>query len=142
KYRLGLRVTGLGLSAMSGTGLREHAHDDLEDLCQRTGVTVSLAVLDGPEILLLERLRGTRRALHHADPGIAAGSRLPAHCTAAGKLLLAHLPEPVQRELLGELVLERHGPHTVKSKNALRRELAHVRDEGLAVDDQEYAEGL
>jgi IclR family pca regulon transcriptional regulator len=142
KYRLGLRVTNLGLSAMSGTDLREHAHDDLEDLCQRTGFTTSLAVLDGSEILLLERLRGTRRALHHADPGIAAGSRVPAYCTAAGKLLLANLPDSVQRELLAELTIERHGPNTVKSKGALRRELTQVREEGLAVDDQEYVDGL
>jgi IclR family pca regulon transcriptional regulator len=142
KYRLGLRVTGLGLSTMSGTGLSEHARSDLEDLCRRSGFTVSLAVLDGPEILLLERLRGARRVLHPADPGIAVGSRLPAHCTAAGKLLLAYLPEQVQRELLDELQLEKHGPHTVKSKSALRRELAQIREDGLAVDDEELAAGL
>lgn len=142
KYRLGLRVTGLGLSAMSGTGLREHAHADLEELGQRTGFTVSLAVLDGPEILLLERLRGARRILHHSEPGIAAGSRLPAHCTAAGKLLLADLPEPAQRELVAELELVKHTPNTVKSKAALRRELAQIREDGLAVDDQEFVVGL
>jgi IclR family pca regulon transcriptional regulator len=142
KYRLGMRVTELGLSAMSGTGLREHARADLEDLCQRTGFTVSLSILDGPEILLLDRLRGTRRSLHQADPGVAVGSRLPAHCTAAGKLLLACLPEWAQRELVGELQLERRGPHTIKSKSALRTELAQIREDGLAVDDQEFAEGL
>jgi IclR family transcriptional regulator, pca regulon regulatory protein len=142
KYRLGLRVTGLGLSAMSGMGLREHAHFDLNELCQRTGFTVSLAILDGPEILLLERLRGARRTLHRADPAVAAGSRLPAHCTAAGKLLLAQLPERAQRELVDELRLERHGPNTILAKTALRRELAQIREEGLAVDDQELSEGL
>jgi IclR family pca regulon transcriptional regulator len=142
KYRLGTRVTELGLSAMSGMGLREHAHADLEDLCQRTGFTVSLGILDGPEILLLECLRGPRRSLHQADAGIASGSRLPAHCTASGKLLLAYLPDWAQRELIGELQLERHGPHTIKSKSALRTELAQIREDGLAVDDQEFAEGL
>lgn len=142
KYRLGLRVTGLGLSAMSGTGLREHAHDDLQELCQRTGFTVSLAVLDGPEILLLDRLRGQRRALHGVEPGIAAGSRLPAYCTAGGKLLLAHLPERSQRELLSEMQLEKHGPNTIRTKSALRRELAQIRADGIAVDDQEFLDGL
>lgn len=142
KYRLGLRVTGLGLSAMSGTGLREHAHDDLQELCQRTGFTVGLAVLDGPEIMLLDRMRGSRRALHGSEPGIAAGSRVPAYCTAAGKLLLAFLPERSQRELIAELQLEKHGPNTIRSKSALRRELAQIRADGLAVDDQEFLEGL
>ncbi len=142
KYHLGLRVTGLGLSTMSGTGLREHAHADLQELCQRTGFTVSLAVLDGPEILLLERLRGARRILLRAEPEITAGSRLPAHCTAAGKLLLAYLPEATQRELLGELTLGKRGPNTIRSKTALRTELVQIREDGLAVDDQEYAEDL
>lgn len=142
KYRLGLRVTGLGLSAMSGTGLREHAHDDLQELCQRTGFTVSLAVLDGPEILLLDRLRGQRRALHGSEPGVAAGSRLPAYCTAGGKLLLAHMPERSQRELISEMQLEKHGPNTIRTKSALRRELAQIRADGIAVDDQEFLEGL
>jgi IclR family pca regulon transcriptional regulator len=137
KYRLGLRVTGLGLSAMSGTGLREHAHNDLEELCQRTGFTIALAVLDGPEILVLDRLRGARPTLHGSEPGIGPGSRLPAHCTAGGKLLLAALPEPAQRELIGELALEKYGPNTVRSKAALRRELAQIRQDALAVDDQE-----
>lgn len=142
KYRLGLRVTGLGLSAMSGTGLREHAHDDLQELCQRTGFTVSLAVLDGPEILLLDRLRGQRRALHGSEPGVAAGSRLPAYCTAGGKLLLAHMPERSQRELISEMQLEKHAPNTIRTKSALRRELAQIRADGIAVDDQEFLEGL
>jgi len=143
KYRLGLRVTRLGLSAMSATGVREHAHADLEDLCRRTGFTVSLALLDGTEILLLERLRGGRRGLHPSDPGVSKGSRMPAFCTAAGKLLLANLPDRAQRELLGELDFGRgYGPNAIKSKSALRTELEQTRADGLAVDDEEFAEGL
>jgi IclR family pca regulon transcriptional regulator len=142
KYRLGLSVTGLGLSAMSGTGLRDQAAADLQDLCRRTGFTVGLAVLDGVDVLMIDRLRGTRRALHQAEPELAAGACVPAHCTAAGKLLLAYLPGRVQRELLGELQLDRHGPNTIRSKSALRGELEQIREDGLAVDDQEYAAGL
>src|ERR1700709_2066782 len=51
KYRLGLRVTDLGMSALNSTGLREHAQPYLEELRQRSSYTVSLAVLDGPELL-------------------------------------------------------------------------------------------
>lgn len=143
KYHLGLRVTRLGLSAMSATGLREHAGLDLEDLCRRTGFSVSLVILDGIEILLLERLRGGRRGLHPADPGVSKGSRMPAFCTAAGKLLLAHLPDQAQRELLGEVELKgAHGPNAIKSKSALRVELEQIRADGLGVDDEEFAEGL
>jgi IclR family pca regulon transcriptional regulator len=51
KYRLGLRVTDLGMSALNSTGLREHSRPYLEELRQRSSYTVNLAVLDGSEIL-------------------------------------------------------------------------------------------
>src|SRR3979411_2880144 len=61
KYRLGLRVTDLGMSALNSTGLREHSHSYLEELRQSTSYTVNLAVLDGPEILYVDRARSYRR---------------------------------------------------------------------------------
>ncbi len=139
KYSLALRVTDLGISAMSATGLREHAHFYLEELCARTGFTVSVAVLDGPEILLVDRLRGARRGQRLIDLGLAPGSRLPAYCTAAGKLLLANLPDQDQREWLADLQLTKRGPNTIRSKTALRQELGEVREENLAVADEELA---
>ncbi len=61
KYRLGLRVTDLGMSALSSTGLREHARPYLEELRQRTSCTAGVSVLDGEEVLLLDRVRSLRR---------------------------------------------------------------------------------
>ena len=102
KYRLGLRVTDLGMSALNSTGLREHSRPYLEELRQRTSYTVNLAVLDGPEILYVDRARSFRRGQSKIDLGLSLGSRLPAYCTSMGKLLLAYLPEHEQRNLLGE----------------------------------------
>ena len=67
KYRLGLRVTDLGMSALNSTGLREHARPYLEELRQRTSYTVSLSVLDGPEILYVDRARSFRRGQGKID---------------------------------------------------------------------------
>ncbi len=142
KYSLALRVTELGISAMNATGLYEHAHLYLEELRARTGFTVSVAVLDGPEILLVNRLRGGRRGQRLIDLDLAPGSRLPVHCTATGKLLLANLPDQLQRELLVELELTKRAPNTIRSKTALRDELHRVREEGLAVAREELAPGL
>src|SRR5271154_3067921 len=61
KYRLGLRVTDLGMSALNSTGLREHAHPYLEELRQRTSYTTSLGVLDGTDVLYVDRVRSFRR---------------------------------------------------------------------------------
>ncbi len=100
KYRLGLRVTDLGMSALNATGLRENVHPFLEELRERTGYTIGLAVLDGAEILYVDRARSWRRAERETDLGLYPGSRMPSYCTAMGKVMLAHLPEEVQRDLL------------------------------------------
>jgi IclR family transcriptional regulator, pca regulon regulatory protein len=142
KYSLALRVTDLGISAMNSTGLYEHAHLYLDELRSRTGFTVSAAVLDGAEILVVDRLRGGRRGQRLIDFDHAPGSRLPAHCTAAGKLLLAHLPDPLQREVLAELELTKRAPNTIKSKTALREELQQLREDNLAVANEELEPGL
>jgi IclR family pca regulon transcriptional regulator len=142
KYRLGLRVTDLGMSALNSTGLREHSRPYLEELRQRTSYTVNLAVLDGSEILYVDRARSFRRGQSKIDLGLALGSRLPAYCTSMGKLLLAYLPEPEQRSLLGDMKLAKRGPNTITSKKNLRSELEHVREESFAVNDEELTPGL
>jgi IclR family pca regulon transcriptional regulator len=142
KYRLGLRVTDLGMSALNSTGLREHARPYLEELRQRSSYTVNLAVLDGSEVLYVDRARSFRRGQDKIDLGLHPGSRLPAYCTSMGKLLLAYLPEEEQRTVLADLKLERRGPNTVTSKKALRTELEQIAEEGFAVNDEELMEGL
>src|SRR3984885_10494136 len=54
KYRLGLRVTDLGMAALNSTGLREHAHGYLEELRQQTSYSAGLGVLEGTEVLLVD----------------------------------------------------------------------------------------
>jgi IclR family transcriptional regulator, pca regulon regulatory protein len=142
KYRLGLRVTTLGMSALSSTSLAEHARPYIEELSRRSQYAVGVAILDGPEILLVDRVTSNRREQHPIDLELRAGSRLPVHCTAVGKLLMAHLPERDQRALLAELKLSRHGPNTITSKHTLRRELEQTLAQGLAVDDEELAVDL
>jgi IclR family transcriptional regulator, pca regulon regulatory protein len=142
KYRLGLRVTDLGMSALNSTGLREHAHPYLEELRQRTSYTTNLSVLDGTDILYVDRVRSYRRGQNQIDLGLHTGSRLPAYCTAMGKLLLATLPEPEQRELIASMKLTRRGPNTIIAKKALRDELDAIEAAGFAVDDEELAADL
>jgi IclR family pca regulon transcriptional regulator len=142
KYRLSLRVTDLGMAALHSTGLREHAHSILEELRQGSGFTAGLAMLDGPEIVYVDRLVSYRRGQEDVEVGLGIGSRLPAYCTALGKVLLAHLPESDRQELLfGGPTLERKGPNAITGKGALRAELAMVLEEGFAAEDEELAAG-
>jgi IclR family pca regulon transcriptional regulator len=139
KYRLGLRVTDLGMSVLNSMSLREHARPDLEELRQETRFTVNLAILDGSEILYVDRMRGSRPGQSKIDFDLQAGSRLPASCTALGKLLLAYLPDAEQEALIASLKLAKGGPNAIASKKALKAELGQIAEEGLAVDDEELA---
>lgn len=142
KYRLGLRVTDLGMSAMNATGLREHARPHLEELRQLTSYTASLGVLDGTEVVWVEVARSLRRQRSAPGPAVHAGSRTPSWCSAAGKVLLAYLPEEEERQALAEIKLSKCGPKTVTSKRALKEQLERVRRDGLATENEELAAGL
>jgi IclR family transcriptional regulator, pca regulon regulatory protein len=142
RYRLGLGVTDLGMSALNATSLRELAHPHLDELRRETSYTVSIAVLHRAEIVYVDRAPSFRPEPSEIELGLDTGSRLPAYCTAMGKVLLANLPDREQSELLGTMKLTGHGPNTITSKNALRVELEQVREEGFAVNDEELSEGL
>ncbi len=142
KYRLGMAVTELGMSALSSTGLLEHARPPLRELSRRAPYALAIGMLDGPELVYLERIRATRRGQRPIDLHLSAGSRLPPHCCAMGKLLLASLPEAQRRRVLTELTLEPRAPRTTTSKHALRGELARIRGETLVLSEEELAPGL
>ncbi len=142
RYRLGLAVTDLGMSVLSSSELRVEASPYLRELQRSSGYTVSLAVLDGIEVLCVDRVRGLRYGWHEVGHHVDVGSRLPAYCTATGKVLLAHLGDAERAELVSGLVLRRQGPNTITSKKALRAELKRVREEGVAVENEELREGL
>ncbi len=142
KYRLGLRAGDLGMAALNSMGLREPSRPYLEGLRERTSFTASLSVLYGTEILYVERARSFRRGQHRIDLNLRLGARLPAYCTAMGKVLLANLPKSEQDELIASMTFLRRGPNTIRSKMALRMELEQVLEDGMAVNDEELAEGL
>jgi IclR family pca regulon transcriptional regulator len=142
KYRLGLAVTELGMSALSSTGLREHARAPLRELSRRAPYTLAVGILDGPELVYLDRVRATRRGQLPIDLDLSVDSHMLPHCCAMGKLLLASLPEAQQRELLAELTLERRGPRTITAKNTLRGELARIHGEALVISEEELAPEL
>jgi IclR family pca regulon transcriptional regulator len=75
------------------------------------------------------------------DLDLRPGSHLPVYCTSMGKVLLANLPGSEQRNVIGNMTLARSGPNSITSKKALRTELEHVHEEGMAVNDEEFKVG-
>lgn len=141
KYRLSSRVSDFGLSLLDSMVVRRLAREHLRELRAQTGRTVSLAILDDDEVSYIDRWQGARRGQYAVDLGVGLGSRLPVHSSAAGKALLASLPDSEQRELLGRLRLSRRTPKTITKKAALRAELEATAAEGLAVEDEELLAG-
>jgi IclR family pca regulon transcriptional regulator len=142
KYRLGLKVTDLGMSVLNSVGLRDNANLYMRKLVQRANFTSSLAVLDGIDITIVERAIAQRRGYQKSARTVEVGSRLPAAVTSMGKLLLAHLPHSEQNDRLTAIKLKGDGPNTIRTKAALRTELQAIREGNLATDDEEFETGF
>jgi IclR family pca regulon transcriptional regulator len=142
KYRLGPRVLDLGFSAINSMELRSVAAPHLQQLSDETGHTVNMAILDGVDIVYVERCRSSRAGQREIDLNLHVGSRLPAYCTSLGKAILAHLDDGEQEALLERMDLARRGPNTLTARGALVAELKRVRRLGLAINNEELAYGL
>jgi IclR family pca regulon transcriptional regulator len=137
KYRLGLRVADLGLAALGSTGLRDRARSSLAALRREVNLTVNLVVLDGTEVVSVDRVRGSRPGQHRVDADTRVGVRLPAHCTSTGKVLLAYLPADEREEIVQRIEFEPRGPKTIRSRRTLRDQIAAAREAGIGLNDEE-----
>ena len=138
RYRPGLKVFQLGFAALSGLELQQLARPLLERLALELNETASMAVLQGADIVYVDRIRN--RAIVGVVLGV--GSHLPAHCTSLGKVLLADLTEAELQERLSHANLARMTDHTIVDRAELLAELAEIRRYGYAISDQELAAGL
>ena len=136
-YRIGVRLWQLGALAPRSATLREIALPYMQDLYAVTQENVHLAVLDGHEALYLDTIAG-RGAVPVRS---RRGGRLPLHATGVGKVLLAHAPEQLVRDIVAA-GLERYTPHTIVAPGQLRRVLAEVRRSGIAYSREELDFGL
>jgi IclR family pca regulon transcriptional regulator len=138
-YRPGVRTLTLGTAALRSLDLVGIATPKLQDLGTRTKETVNLAVLTGDRVLYLVRLRNSDLV----TANIQVGSTLPAVHTSIGKLLLAHLDaEDLESRISEASFAANHGPNAKLSLAELRTELAVIRGQGWAIQDEELAYGL
>ena len=139
EYRPGVRTLTLGMAALRSLDLVGIAAPKLQDLGQRMGETVNLAVLSGDRVLYLIRLRNSDLV----TANIQVGSTLPAVHTSIGKLLLAYLDEAeLEARITDASFSANSGPNAKLSLAELRQELRVIRDQGWAMQDEELAYGL
>ena len=136
-YRLGLRVIELAEVALNQLPARREAVPEMDRLRDELGLLVNLAVLDGADVL---------HVAHSAPPGwpvwvATPGRRAVAHCTALGKVLLAHRSWPDVRAGIEQHGWRPYTPHSIQDFDRLEAGLAAIRERGYGQDDEERAIG-
>jgi DNA-binding IclR family transcriptional regulator len=137
KYRLGLALFELGALVRRKMDAASESRGQMHALVESTGETVQLAVLDHLSVLYI-RIRESRQAVRMSS---SPGSRAPAHCTSVGKVLLAHQPLEIVKQVVDN-GLTRYTENTITSPERLFDELASIRTRGYAIDDEEIEVGL
>ncbi len=138
RFELGAGATGLALMLLAnqpGSGLR---HDILKRVVGELGESCNLTALQGTEVVYLDRVESAWPLRITFQPG----SRVPAHCSASGKMFLALMPPARRARVLQGLALERFTDHTSTDPDLLGKELDAIRAQGYALDREEYMSGL
>jgi len=137
KYRLGLKTFELGCVYQNQSDVMKEAMVRLERIAKATDETVNFAVLDQEmkEVAYIAKIDSP----HVLKTDIQIGTKLLAHCTALGKVLLAELDDGQLDKLFpSAAILQTYTPRSISSTGALRKEIAAVRERGYALDDEEF----
>lgn len=138
RYTFGLKFYSLASTALAQMRIRDIAAPLLHSLMKQTGLTVHMAVLEGGEAVLIDKVE---------PPGLITlatwiGKRMDVHCTGVGKSLIAYLSESELDSIVIEHRLSRHNENTITSAGKLKNHLALIRKQGYSLDDEEDELGL
>jgi DNA-binding IclR family transcriptional regulator len=134
----GARLRRLAESLLLNSSLHGARHAVLRRLVDEVGESCNITALSGGEVVYLDRVETAAPLRFYLHPG----SRVPMHCSASGKVFLAQMAPAQRSRLLGAAPLEACTPRTRTDLAALEGELARVRAEGCAYDDEEFLPGL
>ncbi|PLX89048.1 MAG: IclR family transcriptional regulator [Desulfuromonas sp.] len=137
-YRLGLKALELGQTFIKQMGLLRQAKPILEEMVEKSNETSYVAIFKDNHIVYLDVVETnlTVRVVSRV------GSRLPAYCTASGKIHMAYMTEEELEALLPSQEFIQHTPTTITSIDKLKADLATIREKGYAIDDEELDPGV
>lgn len=136
-YRLGLGLISLAGVALGRLDVRGVAQPHLDALVEVSQETINVTVVDGRECVNIERVSSPRPIRYVGW----IGRRTPLHCTASGKVLLAHMT-PAERDAVLPSPLLKYTDKTITEPDALEKSLARVRQQGYAIVHEEFEEGF
>jgi IclR family pca regulon transcriptional regulator len=138
KYTLTPRILSLGFPFLKNMDLRARLLPYMIEVTKELDVTTQCAVLDGTDIVFLDRVRSSQVV----NLDLTVGSRLPCYCTALGKAMLAFMDDVDARKIIDSIEFVQHTPYTVTDRDTFERSLRLTKRRGYAINDQELTLGL
>ncbi len=138
QYSTGIRLRRLAENLLLNNTYHGARHVVLRHLVEEVGESCNITALTGSEVVYLDRVETPAPLRFYLHPG----SRVPAHCSASGKLFLAQMTPVQRRRLLAHAPLTSYTPKTVVDLAQIERELRNVRRDGFAMDNEEFLPGL
>src|SRR5262245_27232978 len=138
RYRLGSRILQLGFEYLNSLQIVDRAYPYLRALRDEVGESTHLGILDETSVVYVARVPSARLV----TTSVNVGSRIPAHLTAMGRVLLAGLPPDRIERALDAIDFSPMTPHSVADREGLVKKLEQTREQGYAVTDQEYEAGV
>jgi IclR family transcriptional regulator, acetate operon repressor len=137
-YGTGTRLRQLAENLLFNDSHHGARHALLRNLVEEVGESCNITALSGSEVIYLDRVETAaplRFYLH-------AGSRVPAHCSASGKVMLAQMSPAQRKRLLAHAPMEKYTAKTITDMDGLERDIKRVSKDGYAIDDEEFLPGL
>jgi DNA-binding IclR family transcriptional regulator len=138
KYRLGFKLYFLGSFVEGVAELQKLVHPFMEEMAKKADETVHFVVLHHGEALYVDKIDGKKVLVVSSKVGM----KLSAHCSGVGKVLLASIPQEALEKIIQERGLPRFTKNTITDKKTLNAELAKVRQQGYAIDNEEIEVGM
>lgn len=137
-YGTGARLRRLAENLLLNSSRHGARHAVLRHLVEEVGESCNLTALSGGEVVYLDRVETAAPLRFYLHPG----SRVPAHCSASGKMFLAQMTPAQRRRLLAHAALTAYTAKTLTDLNALEDEFRRIRRDGYALDNEEFLPGL
>jgi IclR family acetate operon transcriptional repressor len=137
-YSTGARLRLLAENLLLNDSHRGARHSVLRQLVEEVGESCNITTLSGSEVVYLDRVETAAPLRFYLHPG----SRVPAHCSASGKMFLSQMAPTQRHRLLSHAPLERYTANTLTDHQKLEREIERAARDGFALDNEEFLPGL
>ncbi len=138
KYKLGMKLFERGNFVIHNLDIRSVAKKHLMELSMQTGNTIHLVILDGKEGVYIDKVEGSAATILYSR----IGRRIPVHCSAVGKALVAFKGQDELASILKDYEYISQTPKTITNEKDFLAELDKVKEEGYALDNQENEPGV